>query len=267
LVSLPCRIFKSDATFIPLRNRKINVEPEWKVKALRGVQLALDYTGYGGWGGALRIDSNIAVGWGLGSSTSDVTAAIRAVADGLERRLLPEEIAYLAVQAETASDSIMFNDLAILFAHREGKVVEDLGGRLPELDVLGFNTDRSGAGIDTLTFPPARYSWQEIEAFRPLIGLLRRAIQTQNTKLVGYVASASAEINQPYLPKPHFDRLKGIADLVGALGFQVAHSGTTFGLLFDPRCERTETSVRQAQGILTEMGFGPTWRFQTGGVR
>src|SRR5215467_14198483 len=105
LVSLPCRIFKSDATFIPLRNRKINVEPEWKVKALRGVQLALDYTGYGGWGGALRIDSNIAVGWGLGSSNSDVTAAICAVADGLERRLLPEEIAYLAVQAETASDS------------------------------------------------------------------------------------------------------------------------------------------------------------------
>jgi uncharacterized protein involved in propanediol utilization len=264
LVSLPCAIFKTDATFIPDITGVIRVDPAWKVKALRGVHLALDHKKRSRHGGLLQLSSSIPVGWGLGSSTSDVIAAIRAVGDAFDESFTAGEIATLAVQAEAASDSIMFAGNTVLFAHREGIVIEDLGEPVPDLEVLGFNTDPTGVGIDTLRFSPARYSWWEIEAFRPLIGLLRRAIRTRDALLIGQVASASAEINQRFLPKPHFETLKTVVRSTGAVGFQVAHSGTIAGLLFDSGSSGLEVRIQQARTMLAGIGVNQTWRFHTG---
>lgn len=261
LVTLPCGLFKSEAIFKPDLTGVIKIEPAWRVKALKAVKLALADCNKADWGGTLQIFSNIPVGWGLGSSTGDVIAAIRAVADAFEQNLNCREIASIAVRAEAASDSMMFDRNMILFAHREGVVLEDLGGLLPSLEVLGFNTDPTGAGIDTLSFSPARYSWWEIEAFRPLMGLLRRAIQDQDSSLVGQVATASAHINQQYLPKPHFNKFQAVVEQAGAVGFQVAHSGTIVGILFDPKRENTESRIQHAQRMVSEMGFEQTWRF------
>lgn len=265
LVSLPCSIFKSEATFILDSSGVVSVFPEWKVKAHRAAELTLNAGRQARLGGVLKILSDIPIAWGLGSSTSDVTAAILAVSDALGEEIESEAIARLAVQAETASDSIMFmfNRHAVLFAQREGEVIEDFGGFLPTLEVLGFNTDPSGLGIDTLSFPEARYSLWEIEAFRPLLGLLRRAIDTQNPYLLGQVASASAEINQSHLPKPHYNLIKLIAEQVQALGLQVAHSGTVVGLLFDPCDSRTDSQIKFARTLLAEIGFKESWRFKT----
>lgn len=267
LVSLPCAIFSSNATFEPSATEGITVEPAWKVKALRAVGLTLGFCGQANRGGHLKIKSNIQVGWGLGSSTSDVTAAIRATSDAFGRKLKPSEIALLAVEAEIASDSIMFSENAVVFGHREGIVIEDLGGPLPPLEVAGFNTDPTGVGINTLGYAPALYSWWEVQAFKPLIGLLRRAVRTQDARLVGDVAMASADINQKFLPKPHLEDLKALARKAGAVGLQVAHSGTTVGLLFDSKASELPRQIRLAQNLVAEMGFGKTWRFQTNGKR
>jgi uncharacterized protein involved in propanediol utilization len=263
LVSLPCGIFRSEATFFPDRSGVVQVEPVWKIKTRKAVELALGYCGKRHWGGLLNICSTIPVGWGLGSSTSDVTAAIRAVADSFGVKIESRAIASLAVQAESASDSTMFDENIVLFAQREGVIIEDLKGSLPALEVLGFNADHTARGVDTLSLLPARYSWWEVEAFRPLVGLLRRAIGTQNPYLIGQVASASAHINQRHLPKPHYDLLKQVEREVGALGLQVAHSGTVVGFLFDPYDSQTEGRIQGARRMLSETGFDETWRFQT----
>jgi uncharacterized protein involved in propanediol utilization len=266
LVSLPCGIFRSEATFMPDRTGKVRVEPEWKVKAHRAVELALGYSNKTSWGGLLKISSNIPLKWGLGSSTSDVTAAIRATVNAFGKRLDPREIAHLAVRAETASDSIMFSERTVLFAHREGIIIEDFYGPLPEFAVLGFNTDNSGTGIDTLSFPPVRYSRSQIDLFQPLVRLFRLAIRTQNLSLIGQVASASAHINQRYLPKPHFDRLKAIVQSVGASGFQVAHSGTVVGIIFDPKDPEKENRIQRTKALIAELGICRTWCFETGEI-
>ncbi|MGH9938123.1 MAG: kinase [Blastocatellia bacterium] len=263
LVSLPCHIFKSEAEFFPDATGGVRVDPAWKIKARKAAELTLARYEKGHCGGLLKVWSNTPVGWGLGSSTSDVTAAIRAVADAFNERLSPREIARLAVKAEIASDSIMFGESAVLFAQREGVVIEELGGPLPPLEVLGFNTEPGGSGIDTLSFRPARYSWREIESFRPLIGLLRRAVATQNPRLIGQVAIASAEINQSHLPKPRFESLKEVMRKVGAVGLQVAHSGIVMGLLFDPKDEKNERRVQAARKLVAEMNFDEVWRFRT----
>lgn len=264
LLTLPCPLYWTQASFHPDRIGIVKVESEdgfYKQKAQQAAQLTLEKIGKQGRGGRLLIRSNIPLSRGCGSSTADVIATLKAVADAFGKSLNPEEVACLAVKAEKAADSIMFGNRAVLFAQREGFVIEDLGGSLPPLEVVGFNTDESG--IDTLSFPPARYNFWEIEKFRVLRGAVRRAIIYQDPRLIGRVASASACINQRFLPKPKFDQFLEIVEQVGALGLQIAHSGTVVGLLFDPNERRNEQKIRSAQSLLTEIGFAQTLRFTT----
>jgi uncharacterized protein involved in propanediol utilization len=262
LVTLRCRILSSEATFEP-GGGAVAGTPGWKVKALRAAELTLERYGLKGRGGRLDIRSNIRPCWGLGSSTSDVTAAIRAVGDAYCLDIPAETVAALAVEAEVASDSTMFGDRAMLFAFRGGYVIEDFGGRLPPLDVLGFNTDLTGSGVDTLSHPLARYTREEVAALRPLVEQLRHAVRAQDARLVGEVASASARINQSHLPKRNYDYLERLVERVGALGLQVAHSGTIAGLLFDPRSPAVGAQVEEARALLSEVGIVSVWRFQT----
>lgn len=263
LVTIPCGIFRSEATFHPDASGRVKIEPGGRMKTLKAVDLALGWADKPLCGGVLRLRSNIPAGWGLGSSTCDVVAAIRAVADAYEMNLTPLETAALAVRAEVASDSIMFDESVVLFAQREGHIIEDFRMPLPGVEVLGFNTDRSGSGVDTLGFSAARYRCWEIEAFRPLVGLFRRAVQLQSAQLLGQVATASAEINQRFLPKPHFERLRNIGRSAGAVGIQVAHTGTVVGLLFDPQDEAKEARIQDARTLLKELGITRTWDFHT----
>lgn len=258
LVSLMSDAFRAEAFFYPNTSGAVSTEPGWKVKAARAAELTLDYCKAPLSGGHLVIKNNIPSAWGLGSSTSDVTAAIRAVGAAFGHALSSQVVADVAVRAEVASDPVMFSDRAVLFAQRKGVVLEDFSEHLPPLEILGFNTDP--AGYDTLGAPPARYSWWEIEAFRPLIGLLRKAVITQDPRLVGYVATASARINQRHLPKPHFERLAVLTTEVGAVGLQVAHSGTVVGLLFDRAEANLNDRIAEAQKHLARIGITLTWR-------
>jgi uncharacterized protein involved in propanediol utilization len=102
--------------------------------------------------------------------------------------------------------------------------------------------------------------------FRPLRGLLRAAVAQGSVPHLGRVATASARINQRYLPKPRFDELERAVELTGAAGLQIAHSGTVAGLMFDAHAEDLEPRLEAGERRLAELGFGATWRFTTGAV-
>jgi uncharacterized protein involved in propanediol utilization len=251
LVTLPCGLYRTRATFRPLRTGPLTVEPSDRTRARFAARLTLDALGRTGWGGSIRIRSNVPLQWGCGSSTTDVLATIRAVASATGVVLEPAWIARLAVASEIASDSLMYApDRVVLFAQRRGSVLLELGGALPPVRVLGVNTEGE-RGVETLALPPIAYSCWEIEAFQPILGLLQRAVEQQDPILLGRVATASATINQRHRPKRWMPELLGIATETGALGVQVAHSGTVAGLLFDPsgradeRIERARTSLRK----------------------
>jgi uncharacterized protein involved in propanediol utilization len=156
----------------------VQVHPADRVKAARAAQLTLDQLGRSV-GCQLRLQSTIPTGWGLGSSTADVVAAIKAVGRAAGHRLSPAEVAGLAVAAESASDSTMFAGQVILFAHREGKVLQVLGEALPDLVVIGCNIG-SADGVDTLRHPPADYSVEELAVHAGLLDELRTALQQRN---------------------------------------------------------------------------------------
>lgn len=260
-MTLPCNLFESRAVFYPSFGEELVVKPDWKKKALKAAQLTLNSITKIHVGGTIEIESNIPISLGLGSSTADVVASVRAVCDAMCYTLDEEDIAHITVRAETACDSLMFNDTAVLFAHRQGCVIETLGMPLPPLHVVGFNNDPDGTGVDTLAFPPADYSWQEVEMFRPIVGLLRRSIKLKNSLLLGQAATASSRLNQRFLPKPQFERILRIANDVKAIGLQVAHSGTVMGLLFDPAQPHLNNSLEQTYAELDKIGISQTWAF------
>lgn len=262
LVTLPCPLYRTRARFRPLRGAALTVFPGDRLKARDAARLTLDALGRAGWGGTLTIDSNVPVSWGCGSSTSDVLAVIRAVADAFRARLEPAWLARLAVAAETASDSLMYPaSPAVLFAQRRGSVLTELNGPLPRVHVLGFNTEVD-RGVETLALPHCRYSTWEVESFGPMLGMLRRAVEAQDPSLLGRVASASTAINQRHRPKRMMPQLLRLARDARALGLQVAHSGTVAGFLFEPGAGAADR-MEEARAGLRALGMYRTWDFCT----
>ncbi len=252
----------STASFESDGSAALRVEPAFKKKALRAARATLAHLRFPQLGGLLKIYSDIPIGRGMGSSTADCLAAIKAVAAAFGRRLPLEIQSRLVVDSEGASDGIMYPDQAVIFAHREGVLLEPLGP-LPSFEALGFDSDPDGHGVDTLELKPARYSSREIEAFRVVFMALRRGVKLQDAALIGRAATASAVINQRFLPKPRFDELLAIVDRTGCLGLQVAHSGTVLGLLLDNTAADHQARVAQVRRHLAEIGFSTTWRFNT----
>lgn len=260
LVTLPCSLFGTRVRFRPLRSGPLTVEPGDRSRARNAARLTLDSLGRTGWGGSVRIEGNVPLRWGCGSSTTDVLATIRAVADAFDTVLDPEWIARIAVVSETASDSLMYGpERAVLFAQRRGSVLLDLGGPLPRVQVLGFNTEEDH-GVETLSLPPCQYSTWEAEAFQPILGLLRRAVERQDPALLGRVATASTVLMQRHRPKRFMPELLRLAEEVGALGVQVAHSGTVAGFLFEPG-PGAAARIEHAREGLRRIGLSASWEF------
>ncbi|QES57097.1 GHMP kinase [Streptomyces venezuelae] len=269
LVTLPMTGMGSRAEFTRRPGtppERLTVLPGDRTKAARAAALTVGECaprcGEPPCGGELRITGDIPVGLGMGSSTSDVIAVVRAVADSYGVRLAPGTVARLAVRAEQACDPLMLDARPVLFAQREGRVLEVLGARLPPLVVVGCALG-GGAPVDTLALPSRTYDESDVRAFGRLRTLLRRAVTTGDAALLGRVASASARRGQELLRHPEFDALDGVARRLGALGVQIAHSGAVAGLLLDPAAPGLRHRIRGCVRALESDGIPATRVFTT----
>ncbi|MEO3753300.1 GHMP kinase [Streptomyces sp. B6B3] len=242
------------------------VLPADRTRARRAAALAVAEcarrTGRPPCGGRLRLRGGVPVGRGMGSSTSDVIAAVRAVAASFGTRLPPAAIAELAVRVERASDPLMLDGGPLLFAQREGRVLEVLGAALPPVVVLGCATG-GGRPVDTLSVPADRYGERDVRAFERLRALLRRAVAAADPVLLGHVCTASARRHQRLLPKEELPLLTSLAAAAGAVGVQVAHSGSVAGLLFDARSPDLDRQLRRCARDLANEGLTPGALFAT----
>ncbi|GAA1102784.1 GHMP family kinase ATP-binding protein [Nocardiopsis metallicus] len=272
LVTLPMADPRTRAVFTPFSPRaprRVVVDPPNRAKAARAAELAVtECARVGGVrpvGGYLSVRGGAAPGLGMGSSTSDVTAAVRAVAAGLGVELTPDAVARVAVAAEGASDPVMFGDRPLLFAQREGRILEELGPELPEMAVVGCLTG-SGQPVDTLSLVgTARRG--DIAVYERLRAALRTAITERDVAGVGHVCTESAILNQRALPKAELGTLREVARGCGAVGIQVAHSGNVAGVLFDATDPDLRARIAAAADRLGGAGLVPHRVFSTSAAR
>lgn len=257
LTSLPCHQLRSKATFEAYAKESLSLTPTYFEKSKRAAELAIGTFAKTRIGGHLTVESNIPVGRGMGSSTADVIASILAVLNYLDVQPTPDRVMAIAVNAERACDSTLFLRPAVLFAHRDGSVIETFTKSLPPIDCISVDTAPDQT-VDTLAIEPAHYDSFEIEAFRALRNLMRKAINESDLRLLGRIATESTMINERFLPKPRLQNIMAIGDRHGAVGVQVAHSGTVVGLMFDPANDRTAENMNLATSDLRTSGFVPS---------
>ena len=270
LITMPGRGVGSTARYWGrglLGEGSVEVVPAWKQKAARAVCLALAHFG-APVEGRLEIECSVATGVGLGSSTSDVVAAIRAVASACGASLDVGTVARLAVEAEGASDPIMYDREMVLFAQRQGRVLESFGTWIPGYAVMSFDADPAAGGVDTLGLPVPAYSSDELAAFESMVARAREAFGRRDSGALASlaaIATESATLNQRFLPWRNFDPIRRLAEKSGALGLQISHSGTIGGLLFEPRAVRDDVALEERIAVcLRSFGARPLGLFASG---
>lgn len=176
------------------------------------------------------IKSTLPQGKGMASSSADIAAACVATARALHKKITPKEIERIALSIEP-TDGIFYKGI-VAFGHLNGHPNEYLGEALP-LQILVFDT---GSSVDTLTFNKRTdlrvLNQLNSPQIKTAYELVKTGLQTNNPMLVGQGATISAFANQSILPKPHLQKINKIAMNNGALGINIAHSGTVIGLLF-----------------------------------
>ncbi|GGY37625.1 GHMP family kinase ATP-binding protein [Streptomyces djakartensis] len=186
-------------------------------------------------GGVLKIDSTIPEGKGLASSSADLVATARAVANALDEPMPPRRIeSYLARIEPT--DGVLY-PAVVAFHHRSVRLRARLGS-LPSMAVVSVD---EGGAVDTVDFNsiPKPFTAADKREYARLLERVTRAVARQDLAEVGRVATASARMNQVLRHKWSLDPLIDICREVGGLGVVVGHSGTTLGILLNtaaPHC-------------------------------
>ena len=257
LVTLPCHSVGSSVNVKISNGVGEIITPPGKLKIEMAVRAYVEhYTLSPHLTFEIHQSSSIPEGVGMGSSTSDIVATLRALdqAIGVETDSLT--LAGMTLQAEKACDAIMFSDGTRLFAQREGVVVEDFACQLPAMTIVGVNTSPFEK-FDTDLTPPAIYNECELSEFNVLRQELREGLKNNDLNTIAQVSTRSAEINQHHFPKPRFKTLQTYKDRFAALGICVAHSGTVSGLIFHPDQILTDTSKAEICSALAKDTIAP----------
>lgn len=180
---------------------------------------------------SISISSNIPRSIGLASSTADITATCLAVAKALHRDIPSEVVANIALSIEP-SDGVMYSG-AVIFDHLQGKWRQRLGP-LPEMDIYIVDT---GDPIDTMQFNArgklSELNRQKEPQVREALQLAKIAFERQDPSLLGKAMLMSAKAHENIMPRPYLPEIITLAQKYRALGINIAHSGSCFGVFFE----------------------------------
>ncbi len=232
-------------------------------KARRAVALTLASLGRTGLDARLSLEGQIPRKKGMASSTADVAAAIGATAAALDATLSVLQQADLALAVEP-SDGVMVPGIA-LFDHRNGRIARSLGDP-PAMRVLVLEFADT---VDTEAFNAVDRNVElrrQAARFQEALALITAGVACADAELVGRGATESALAYQRVLPKPQLPAALEIGRAAGAMGVNVAHSGTVMGLMFGEDAERVRWAAHHVSKRLPGLLATNEHRVIGGGV-
>jgi L-threonine kinase len=188
----------------------------------------------------VKSSSTLPVGRGMGSSTADVVAGARALADAVDAVLAPEQLAGIATGIER-SDGTMY-DGVVAFCPRTGQLLRRYPWH-PRFAVV-------------MAIPPEQVRTESVDFtgkvalaphFEQLLADLDEAAVDRDPFAFADAATRSATLNQPFLVNRLFDELRQRQARLGAAGTVIGHTGTVAGLLF-PVDEHVADGTAEALG-------------------
>lgn len=262
LVTLPFDLMYSEAKFQIIEGmREIFVFPENKKFSQETVDYLKDKYKLYDKGGIIELTSNIRETKGYGSSTVDICCTISVISKAFDLNITEDEMAKIAQKIEKASDSTMYIDKCILFQQREAIIKKEYTHKLPQMIIVGVDTDVNSKVItEDLVLPD--YSLEDKEMLNKALRCFEESLPNRSVDLLGEAATISAKINQKYLKKPKFEELLEIKNKSGALGLQIAHSGTLAGLIFSPDQKDLGDNLKLCGELLDEIDLKEHYVFE-----
>jgi len=230
-----------------------NESPDkYNFKSYLAARKTLQFFGITEFEPVVAINSQIPRGIGLSSSTADITAACMAAAAALGKSISPDAIADIAISIEP-SDGIMYRG-AVIFDHIRGTWRESLGA-IPDMDVYIIDT---GEIVDTGEFNSRKdlpvLNKKKEAPVAEAIETARKAIINGDIKLLGEAMEKSAAAHQEILYKPHLNGIIETAAKFGAVGVNIAHSGSAIGMFFEKNCQINRDLWKELSGLLKKYG-------------
>jgi L-threonine kinase len=223
-----CPINKSAsvvARIRPAESQSINgLDPSFRKLGL-ALEYAAEELDLGAVEVTLRHWSDLDIGKGMGSSTADVLAGIRAVADAVGTPLDATTEGRIAARVES-SDGSMYPGIAAV-NHKTCELVKAWDW-FPEFVIVMLVPHDS---VDTPSISFAGQAGIAAEYDR-LLKEMDDAIARRSIADFAAPATSSAELNQRFLVNPYSRNLSERIDEFGALGVNLGHTGTVCGLLF-----------------------------------
>ena len=176
----------------------------------------------------VSVTSDLPVGKGMASSSADISAACQSIALHVGMQLTPDEIARIALSIEP-TDGIFYAGI-VLFDHIHGSLRHYLGNAIP-MSIVIFDV---GGQVDTLHFNQ-RHDLKKLNKanecqVQRAVTLISNGLALKDISLIGKGATMSALANQSILFKPHLEEIIAIGHFWGAVGVNIAHSGTVVGV-------------------------------------
>lgn len=243
LVTCPVDIFSKVDVTLTRGENIIKCDPN-RPKTAQAVRRSLIRYSENFYSAYIEVKSGLPTGKGMGSSSADISAAVAATARALGYEVNPDEIADIALSIE-ASDGVMYEGIT-LFDHRQGRI-RRLLGKPPSLEILVLDP---GGEVDTLLFnrhPELRELNRKKERLvTEALNLVEEGLRKNDIEALGTGATISALAHQEILPKPLLENVIRLSKELGAVGVNVAHSGTVMGVLLDPR----RVTAKEAEGFV-----------------
>ena len=256
LVTFPITL-NSVAKFYGFKSSEnLYVFPVRKRKSLKAAQLFLDRFNIKT-GGILEISSDVREGKGLASSSADLVATLRALANYFNVEMQAHDLFAIMRQIEP-TDGVMFDD-AVSFFHRKVEL-KDVIGRLPRICILAVD---EGGAVDTISYNKKNFDFssEEKENYANLLLGVTKAIREKDVKQIGYLATMSTRLHQKRNHKKTLDKLEGLLEQVAAEGVINCHSGTFIGLCFDATSPESLDKILCAERFLEKELQKPIYKF------
>jgi uncharacterized protein involved in propanediol utilization len=200
----------------------------------------------------ISIDSDIPIGKGLSSSTADMVAGVRALAEALSLKLKNDYVSRVLTDVEP-NDGLHFDNTSA-YHHTEGRLIAN-DDWVPPFRILGID---QGGVLDTVVFNRHVFTWTDAQMtqYRDLLDAMLAAIAARDGARAAAIATDSARAWQSVSPKVDLDKVMDLAGDLGAMGVVNTHSGTYLGLLFpDDRSLDQERVAAVVSESLPERGI------------
>lgn len=213
----------------------------------------------------VTVNSELPIGKGMASSSADISATCQSIALSSGKLLSPDEIANIALSIEP-TDGIFYPGI-VLFDHVKGHIRQYLGNAIP-MYIAIFDV---GGEIDTLHFNQ-RSDLEKLNQANELqvqeaLNLIVEGLTKKDAALLGKGTTLSALANQTILFKPHLEEMINISLSWGAVGVNIAHSGTVVGILFPiNKLINCSPCIKEISRYCTGVKFLRTVQFISGGL-